>query len=175
MSQQMDPKAFWEHMDEYAQAFGWIAMHWARLEQGLSMLIGKLAGTDLATAEIIALPLNAFSKYQLVQALARQNLAEGPLRDKVLELIDRFDKLRVRRNAFVHSAVDFVDPADGLMLQRRDKQRGELVKDVAKVPLREVRELGKSLNGLWNELGHICFHHDFAAAFATIRSKPSGF
>jgi len=133
-------------MDEYAKAFGWVIMHWSRLEHALSVLVAKLAGTTETTAEIIYLPLSADSRKKLITALAQANLPAGSLQDKVLESMTRFDAARIRRNNFIHSPVAWVDPEDNTIRQRNDQQRGVLKKAISEVPLNEVRKLARDLN-----------------------------
>jgi hypothetical protein len=169
MSKGLTPQEFWSLMDDYAKAFGWIAMHWSHLERNMCILLQRLAGTSRTTAEAIYLPLNADSRKKLLASLVLANISDEPLRTRLLDFLDRFDAARVRRNNYMHSSVAWVDPQDQIMRQHRESQRGKLKKDVAEVPLAEVQLFRDELNRLGNEvLADFCFHADFAEAFAEI-------
>jgi len=172
MSDKLEPGEFWNLMDEYARAFGWVVMHWTRLEHNMMVLVEKLTGTDRTTAEAIYLPLRANARSQLIAALAKANIPEKHLQDRVLEFVTQFDSVRIQRNHLMHSPIAWVSDADSTMRQRRESQYGQVKKALAEVPLSDVRSLGATINGLGHKvLGEICFHKDFAARFEALRTQ----
>lgn len=169
MSDSLTPREFWELMDDYAKAFGWIAMHWSKLERNMCFLLQRLTATNAATAEAIYLPLNADSRQKLLSALVLLNVSDKALQSRLFDFLSRFDKARIQRNHLMHSSVAWVDPEDRVMRQFREKQRGKLQKSIAEVSLIEAQDLGDDLNRLGNEvLADFCYHPDFQDAFRAI-------
>jgi hypothetical protein len=169
MKSELTPDEFWQHMDEYAKHFGWIAMHWSRLEKNMCVLLEKLAGTSRETAEAIFLPLNADARKNLLLALTDLNVNKENLKLRIKKFLTEFDESRIQRNRFMHSGVAWVDPKDGVMRQHRDSQRGQLKRLIDEVPIEMVEKLSRDLNGLQNSvLADICFNNDFADEFEKI-------
>jgi hypothetical protein len=169
MQSKQTPEDFWQHMDEYAKHFGWIAMRWSHLERNMCALLEKLAGTSRETAEAIYLPLNADARKNLLLALTDLNVTNEILNLRIKKFLTEFDELRIQRNRFMHCAVAWVDPKDGVMRQHRDSQRGQLKKVIDEVPIEMVWKLSRDLNGLQNSvLADICYNDDFAEAFEKI-------
>jgi hypothetical protein len=109
---------------------GKIITSWSSLENWLAMLLGTLMGADLAASGMVTNGVSISLQVKCIRGILSVHANKEPGTDRILDLLNRADELRLERNELAHGLWHASDPADKTALVNTvNLDRSEIIRD----------------------------------------------
>jgi len=149
--------------DEHLIALGKLVTNYARLEQQLNMLIGKIAGFDNLSDPIYFIMINHVSisqKIDILSAICEERLQDYPHLEGYKNVMTETRNVTTLRNKYVHNSMLF-DPKKNCCLLGNASARGKLKVKMEYVELKDLDNVELNIRRVMMMLHNLILNVNF--------------